>query len=275
MAVGSRGSLNRTQRMYDTILALLLALACLAFLALGGRLFCLREEFATPARSAVAAILLWGILAAAVFHPVVSPGALAEVDPEGLPFAALFAGHALLSAFLTAWWALAWPQPVWRFLYLETASPSDVWFGLQVGLIGWLLALGIGVIAAAALPLIGLAPDEGSLAVPPLLRWLAELSLGRKLLVVAIAMIVEEAFFRAFLQPRLGWLPATLLFTLAHAGYGLTSVLVSVFVLSLAIGWAFRRRRSLLPCIVAHGVFDAVQLLVVLPLAVDHLQQLA
>jgi membrane protease YdiL (CAAX protease family) len=261
--------------MHEAIISFLLALACLAVLALSGRLVCLREEFATPARSAAAALLFWGILAAAVFHPVVSPGALAEVNPDDLPFAALFAGHALLTAFLATWWLLAWPQPLRRFLHLETASASDLRFGMRVGLAGWLLALVVGIAAASVLSATGLGPDEASLAVPPLLRWLAGLSLARKLLVVAIAMIVEEAFFRAFLQPRVGWLPATLLFTLAHAGYGLSSVLVSVFVLSLAIGWAFQRRRSLLPCIVAHGVFDAIQLLVVIPLAVDHLRQLA
>lgn len=261
--------------MQDTIIALLLALAYLVALAVGGRLIFVREEFATPARRAIAATLLWGILAAAVFYPVVSPGALAEVDPETLPFAALFVGHVLLSAFLTAWWALAWPQPPLRFLYLQAVSVSDIAFGLRLGIIGWLLALGAGIAAGLALPMIGLGSDEASLAVPPLLRWLAELSLARKLLVVAIAMVVEEAFFRGFLQPRIGWLPASVLFTLAHTGYGLSSVLVSVFVLSLAIGWAFRRWRSLLPCIVAHGVFDAIQLLVVMPLALDHLRQLA
>lgn len=261
--------------MYDTVVALGLALACLALLALSGRLICVREEFVTPVRGAVAALLLWGILAVAVFHPVVSPHAVAQIDPDTLPFAALFAGHALLIAFLAAWWTLAWPEPVRRFLHLETAAASELAFGLRIGLVGWLLALGVGIATAVGLQITGLGTGEESFTVPPLLRWLADLPLWRKLTVVAVAMTVEEAFFRGFLQPRFGWLPASLLFALAHAGYGLPTVLASVLALSLVIGWAFRRTRSLLPCIVAHGVFDAVQLLVVMPLAIDHLQRIA
>jgi membrane protease YdiL (CAAX protease family) len=38
-------------------------------------------------------------------------------------------------------------------------------------------------------------------------------------------------------------------------------------VISLVIGWVFHRTGRLLPCIVVHGVFDSIQLLVVIPLA--------
>ena len=42
------------------------------------------------------------------------------------------------------------------------------------------------------------------------------LSTGRVLLLAAISGVAEEAFFRGALQPRVGWLAASLLFGLAH-----------------------------------------------------------
>ena len=64
-------------------------------------------------------------------------------------------------------------------------------------------------------------------------------------------------------------------FALSHGGYGLPTLTAAVFAVSLAIGWALRKRGNLVPCIVAHGIFDAVQLLVVMPIAVEHLRELA
>jgi membrane protease YdiL (CAAX protease family) len=49
-------------------------------------------------------------------------------------------------------------------------------------------------------------------------------------------------------------------------------MLFSVLVISLVIGWTLRRTGRLLPCIVAHGVFDAIQLLIILPVAVRLLE---
>jgi membrane protease YdiL (CAAX protease family) len=86
-------------------------------------------------------------------------------------------------------------------------------------------------------------------------------------------MTVEEGFFRAFLQTRIGWIPSSILFALGHAGYGLPMMLFSVFVISLVIGWSLRRTGRLLPCIVAHGVFDAIQLLIIMPAAVKMIGQ--
>jgi len=85
-------------------------------------------------------------------------------------------------------------------------------------------------------------------------------------------MTVEEGFFRGFLQPRVGLLVSSVLFAFAHFSYGLPSLAIGVFTISLLIGYTFDRTRSLVPCIVVHGVFDAIQLLVVLPWAVRLLE---
>jgi len=261
---------------WQPILALALAAAYVALLGATGRLRAMREEFSGALPWLVALLAFFVVLVATVFYPTVAPGAAADVDTATLWFPSLFIGHVLLLAFLGAWWRLAQPQPLRRFLRLEAVPLVDVLFGLRVGATAWILALAASAIVTALLAAVGWQPggDGAAIEVPELLLWLAELPLWRKLVVIAVAMTVEEFFYRAFLQPRVGWLASSLLFALSHAGYGLPNLLASVFVVSLAIGWAFRRSGSLVPCIVAHGVFDAVQLLIVMPLAVDHLRQI-
>src|SRR5262249_59098604 len=75
-------------------------------------------------------------------------------------------------------------------------------------------------------------------------------------------------FFRGFLQRRFGLIISSLLFAMSHFNYGLPFMIVGVFTISLVIGRTFERTGDLLPCIVAHGIFDAVQLIIVLPVAV-------
>jgi membrane protease YdiL (CAAX protease family) len=111
-------------------------------------------------------------------------------------------------------------------------------------------------------------------APPPIVVWMANLSLGRKLVIVAAAMTAEEAFFRAFLQPRIGLLPSSILFALGHFNYGLPLLVVGVFAVSLVIGRCFERTGDLLPCMIAHAVFNGIQLLIVLPLVVSSWESL-
>ena len=89
-----------------------------------------------------------------------------------------------------------------------------------------------------------------------------------KLIIVIVAMTVEEAFFRGFLQARFGLVVSSVLFALSHFSYGLPFMIVGVFTISLVIGRAFQRSGDLLPCIIAHGIFDSIQLFVILPWAV-------
>ncbi len=99
--------------------------------------------------------------------------------------------------------------------------------------------------------------------------WMAQLPVAYKLTVIAAAMTIEEVFFRAFLQRRLGLWLSSLLFAIAHFSYGLPYLVVAVLTISLIIGTLFRRTGNLVPCIIAHGVFDAIQLLIILPIAVQ------
>jgi membrane protease YdiL (CAAX protease family) len=267
--------------MFDLAVAATLGLALLAALHASGRLHGIAEEIHTPARRGIALALLWVVLVLCVVYPTVSPGAAADVDPQTITFASIFTGQVILAGFLLVWWVLAQPLPLARFLRLEHGSVDDVRFGLAVGGVAWVLAISASAAVALILLALGYNPAGDTtgvatpLEVPSILMWLTDMPVWRKLVVVAVAMTVEEAFFRAFLQTRIGWLPSSALFALSHGGYGMPTLTAAVFAVSLAIGWALRARGNLLPCIVAHGIFDAVQLLVVMPLAIEHLRDIA
>ncbi|MCU1246666.1 MAG: hypothetical protein JWN02_2576, partial [Acidobacteria bacterium] len=93
------------------------------------------------------------------------------------------------------------------------------------------------------------------------------LPVWKKCLIVLSAMTVEEAFFRGWLQKRVGLIASTVLFALAHSGLGQPFLLIGVALISLVIGFTFYRTKNLVPGIIAHGVFDAVQLFVIIPIA--------
>ena len=84
--------------------------------------------------------------------------------------------------------------------------------------------------------------------------------------IVLSAMVVEELFFRSFLQTRVGAVAATLMFTAAHGAYGQPLVLVGILVISAVLSIAYVLYGNVLPCIIAHGVFDAIQMFVFIPL---------
>ena len=252
-------------------LSLLLSLLCVAGLAFFGcRPYI--DEFRGRVRQTVAAFLLIGILAIVVFFPVTAFGEAEEIDVATLWLPVLLAGHAVLVGFLLVWWRLRGDVSLGRFLHLSGDDLGNkVRRGLVTGAAGWLLTILITGAAAA----MGSASGRVSEAteIPPVMAWLAALPLSSKLIIVGAAMTVEEAFFRGFLQSRIGLLASSVMFALSHFSYGLPFMIIGVFTISLIIGRDFARSGDLFPCMIAHGVFDAVQLLVILPLAVRMWQQ--
>lgn len=252
--------------MTQVQLSVLLSLLCVAALALAGYRPYL-DEFRGRTRQTIAAFLLIGILAMTVFFPVTSFGEAETIDPATIWLPALLAGHIVLVAFLLMWWGLRGDVSAGRFLHLSADHIVDkLRRGLATGAGGWLLTLMITGIATAAAGVSGRVSEPTQ--IPPVMAWLAALPISSKLIIVVAAMTVEEAFFRGFLQPRVGLFLSSVMFALSHFSYGLPFMIVGVFTISLIIGRAFARSGDLLPCIIAHGVFDAVQLLVILPLAV-------
>jgi membrane protease YdiL (CAAX protease family) len=60
-----------------------------------------------------------------------------------------------------------------------------------------------------------------------------------------------------------GWLPiiiSSVLFGLAHLGYGPEPV--PLFFLALILGYLYYRTHRIVPCIVAHAVFNAFTMIV-------------
>ena len=186
-------------------------------------------------------------------------------DLARTPFYQLFLLHFILVVFLVGWWLLTGRPPLREFMNLRRGNGGEmVMIGFAVGIGGWIFTIIVAVLLAAILSATGLMPKPSQ--PPAMIAWMAALPLWKKMLVVLSAMTVEEAFFRGWLQKRIGLLASTILFALAHSGFGQPLLLLGVAVISLIIGFTFYRTKNLLPGIIAHGVFDSVQLFVIIPI---------
>jgi membrane protease YdiL (CAAX protease family) len=203
-------------------------------------------------------------LAVLVTSSALSPATSKQMDAT--PFYALFTLHAILIVFLLGWWLASGRPPLREFLNIRHERPSEVVaIGMAVGVGGWIVTIMTALLFALLLRAtgaIGEAPQP-----PAMIGWMANLALWKKALIVLSAMTVEEAFFRSFLQKRIGLVASTVLFALAHFTYGSPLLLIGVTVVSLIIGITFYRTRNVLPGVIAHGVFDAIQLFVIVPVA--------
>ena len=247
-------------------LSVLLSLLCVTGLALVGFRPYL-DECIGRVRQTLAAFLLISILAIVVFFPVTAFGEAEDIDLTTIKLPMLLAGHIVLIGFLLVWWRLRRDISLGDFLHLRGRGMGDnLRLGIATGAGGWLLTLMVTAAAAAVAGVGGHVSEPAEM--PPVMVWLAALPISSKLVIVGAAMTVEEAFFRGFLQPRIGLVLSSVMFALSHFSYGLPFMIIGVFTISLIIGRTFARTGDLLPCIVAHGVFDAVQLIVILPLAV-------
>lgn len=257
--------------MSDFQLSTVLAILCIALLALLGRIPYV-TEFKSLWRRALAALLLTEILTLAVFMPV-SSRELPDFSPEEIWFPMLFLGQVALAVFLFLWWRLRGDVSLGAFLHLSSGRLEyKLRQGLLYGGACWLFAI---VATATMGSFAELATGAETGEPPPIVVWMAGLPISRKLAIVVVAMTAEEAFFRGFLQPRIGLVPSSILFALGHFNYGLPLLVVGVFAVSLVIGRCFERTGDLLPCMIAHAVFNGIQLLIVLPLVISSWESLA
>ena len=180
------------------------------------------------------------------------------------PFYRIFALHWILIIFLFVWWLLTGRPRITDFLNISRERVGEaVMTGLAVGFGGWMFTLAVALIIGLILSAAGVIPKNAQPS--PMIGYMAGLALWKKVIIILSAMTVEEAFFRGWLQKRIGLLASTVLFAVAHSGLGQPLLLIGVFVISLIIGFTFYRTKNLIPCIIAHGVFDAIQLFVILP----------
>ena len=235
------------------------------------------DILAASARRLVAMTLLWLVLWIGVFLPLGSLGVEHELDFSQVSQADLFLLHLFLVFCLLVWYVCGYvPTPPgvdrrlasWRVqLGFQTDSIlRELGIGLVMGVVAWLAVL--GVLLAVGLVIWWLGGEELLPKQPPeMIPWIAGLPIALRLLISLSAGVVEETFFRGFLQPRIGLALSTALFVLAHASYEQPLMLLGVTLLSLIYGGLVYWRQNIWAAIAAHTLFDAVQLLVVIPAA--------
>ena len=230
-------------------------------------------------RRGISLALLWLVFWIGVFLPLGALGSDQEIDIASLTVPQLFILHGLLIFCVAVWYVCGFVAVPGR-----RAKEGDRWqaqlgfraisirreigVGLVAGVGAWLMVL--TTLVAIGMTIWWLGGDEMLPKEPPtLIPWLAALPIGLKLLISLSAGVVEETFFRGLLQPRIGVVASTALFVLAHASYEQPLMLVGITILSLIYGLLAQWRQNIWPAIAAHFLFDSIQLLVVIPTALD------
>ncbi len=228
-------------------------------------------------RRALADALLAFVFWLGVFAPLVEMGSKAPIDVSKLSAPRLFLLHAVLVLVMAAWYFLGFgfkrSAGGGRWLRQFGLAPKrlgeELGLGFMAGIGAWAVVLiALVVIAGVILALGGrkLLPQQP----PSLIYWIAGLPLVVRLAASVSAGLVEETFFRGFLQPRMGITLSTAFFVLAHASYGEPFMFVGITLLSLLYAFLVKWRRNIWPAIVAHAIFDGVQLTVVIPFALRY-----
>lgn len=250
------------------------AIAIAVAFAIGGTIILLNERFNLlsqdrfPAPAAKFVAYLWLLAFLIVFAESVAGSSQSAPTPDelkGIPFWSVFVLHAVLIVFLAGWWALTSRPRVSEYLNFRGETVRGALLGVAVGVGGWALTIAIALSIGLVLTSAGLMPHD--LKPSPMIPWLAAMPVSKKILIVLSAMTIEEFFFRGWLQKRIGLVASTLLFAVGHAGYGQPFMLIGILVISFVIGITFYKTKNLVPCIVAHGVFDSIQLFLIVPFA--------
>jgi membrane protease YdiL (CAAX protease family) len=225
------------------------------------------DRFPNVAAQVVAYLLLGFLLmllAVLVTGSALSPPTARQL--ASAPFYMVFSLHALLTLFLIGWWLLSGRPPIREYLNIRHERPVEVVaIGVSVGVGGWIGTIIIALLVALLLRAVGAITEPSD--PPAAIGWMASLPIWKKAVIVLSAMTIEEAFFRSFLQKRIGLIASTILFALAHFTYGNPLLLIGVTIISLIIGITFYRTKNVVPGVIAHGVFDAIQLFVIVPIA--------
>ncbi|HEX6904932.1 MAG TPA: CPBP family intramembrane glutamic endopeptidase [Thermoanaerobaculia bacterium] len=260
--------------------------------------------FRVPWRRALALLAVAFVFGVGVFAPIGAIGLGLQPDLTNIRAPQLFQLHFLMIAVMGVWFLLGFavrqepplpdlaatfgeepvlsapPPPAVplgrRFAeqlgFLAPNIPREIGLGLALGLGAWLVVLMILMAIGLALYALGgekAMPQEAPAVVP----FIAGLPILVRVLISLSAGVVEETFFRGFLQPRMGIALSTAFFALAHLSYGQPFMLVGITLLSLIYALIVRWRQSVWAAIAAHSLFDAIQLLVVVPAALRMIGQ--
>lgn len=261
--------------------ALLAVAAVLAFDRLCERKGLTPPGFRVFWRRALALTLLALMLWRGIFSSLGNIGLDVELDLSGVPTPQLFLLHALLIVTILSWFLLGFAGFTQGGLGLQLRAQlglmapdlrRELGLGVVLGVGAWVAVIAVLFVVAIVLWAVG-AQNALPRTPPAAVPFLAGLPLIVRFLLSLSAGVVEEVFFRGFLQPRVGILLSTAFFALAHFSYGQPFMLIGITVLSLIYGLIVRWRQNIWPAIVAHTLFDAVQLLVMIPAVLRLIQQ--
>lgn len=239
--------------------------------------------FRQRGRRVAGGVVLASTFFLAVFRPVGQIGLESQPLPENIPAPTLFVVQALLLLSAVTWFVLAYAGTTDRSLAkvfarqlgLRAEAPGvEVGLGVLAGLAGWLAVIVLMIGTALVIYFLGgeeILPKEP----PEPVVLVAGMAFLVRMAIGLTAGVVEELFFRGLLQPRAGIAFSTGLFVLGHLSYDQPFMLVGIAALSLLFAWLVHWRRNILAAIVAHATFDLVQLLVIIPLVLERLPELA
>jgi hypothetical protein len=163
-------------------------------------------------------------------------------------------GYSLLAAAALAW--NGWGGRPWAYL-----DPAAAAAGVR-----WGRDLGLGLACAVAVIAVSHAVTTrtrwGAALARELALALGPLTLAECAALAALSGFAEEAFFRGALQPRLGWLAASVVFGLAHWAPRRTLWPWTGFALLAGgvLGAMFELTGNLVAPVTAHAVINAVNL---------------
>ncbi len=224
-------------------------------------------------RRAAAIVLLAAVFWLGVFGALAHLGGEPMTDFSDVGTGALFLLHLIFGIAVVVWYGLGFagfPQSSWsRQMGLATPSVGrEIGVGLLAGAAAWLGV--ITVLVVVGVVVIWAGGDDALPQQPPaMIPWIVSLPIVVRIAVSASAGFFEELFFRGFLQPRIGIGLSTLFFVLAHANYEQPFMLIGIALLSVIFAALVRWRQNIWPAIAAHALFDAIQLLIVVPVALD------
>lgn len=227
-------------------------------------------------RRLAAGLVLTMLFWLGVFLPLGSLGTAArEFDPSLINTPQLFLLHGLLLLTVAFWYILGFGFDAGSWLRqfgLRARRPLvELAIGVGAGAVAWIVVIVVMVVTGLGLWALGgrdLLPESA----PPLVPWLAGLPIVLRLAVSLSAGLGEELFFRGFLQPRAGVALSTGLFVLAHLSYEQPFMLLGVTLLSLVFAALVCWRQSIWAAVAAHATFDAIQLTIMIPWALQKLE---
>ncbi len=165
----------------------------------------------------------------------------------------------VISAFFGVGWMVRrkW-KDVLKRLGIVKPSPRDI--GMSLGFLGILFAI---IITVGLISMI-LQYESGVLETKddPTLKIIGGVTILSALLFAFGAGISEEILFRGAMQPRLGIIITSLVFTAAHTQYPNPVQMATLFTMSVVFGYE-RVKLNTTACIITHVLYDLLMLLTI------------